>query len=257
MSLIMGSDYTNAYSEVNADLHSTSQYAKTHNSRMTFKDWLKQQLDEIGTDPTALSRLVDGLNQPTVQRVLSGGTGDPRIKTAAKIRQAVEIARRNAGLSPLSDTQIELKSAESNAEEGPALGRFRNVPVVGMAQLGDNGYWAELETPVGFGDGHIPFPTKSQSAYALRCRGDSMKPRIKNGEFVVVDPSLSPAPGDEVLVKATDGRVMVKELLYVRDDHVHLLSVNEAHGKLLIPLAEIEAMHGVAGIMPAHTWEKG
>ena len=129
--------------------------------------------------------------------------------------------------------------------------------MVGMAQLGDNGYWAEMETPVGFGDGYIPFPAKSKDSYALRCRGDSMKPRIKNGEFVVVDPSLVPAPGDEVLVKAKDGRVMVKELLYVRDDVVHLLSVNEAHGKLTIALADVDLIHQVAGIMPAHTWEKG
>lgn len=159
-------------------------------------------------------------------------------------------------LSPSSDTNLSSAHAESNAEEGPKIGRLLRVPVVGMAQLGDNGFWAELETPVGYGDGFIPFPAKSRNAYALRCRGDSMKPRIKNGEFVVVDPEIEPAPGDEVLLKAKDGRVMVKELLYIRDEAVHLLSVNEAHGKMTFPMADIDCLHCIAGIMPAHTWVK-
>lgn len=161
-----------------------------------------------------------------------------------------------AWLSPSSDTNTTANNGESNAEPGPRLGLLLRTPVVGMAQLGDNGFWAELETPAGFGDGYIPFPAKSRQAYALRCRGDSMKPRIKNGEFVVVDPDIQPAPGDEVLVKSKDGRVMVKELLYIRDGTVHLLSVNEAHGKMSIPMNEVDFLHAVAGIMPAHTWTK-
>lgn len=198
---------------------------------------------QIGVDATYVSRM----------------KSDPSSKQHRPITGDMVLAINKAfpgWLSPSSYTHLPYDQAESNAEDGPAIGALQNIPVVGMAQLGDNGFWAELETPVGFGDGHIPFPAKSENAYALRCRGDSMKPRIKNGEFVIVDPSLTPAPGDEVLVKASDGRVMVKELLYVRDDVVHLMSVNEAHGKLTIPLAEIECMHGIAGFMPPHTWKK-
>ena len=158
-------------------------------------------------------------------------------------------------LSPLSYGTNGGSMAESNAEQAPALGPPKRVPVVGTASLGDNGFWAELESPVGFGDGFVPFPTKSSSAYALRCRGDSMKPRIKDGEFVIVDPEVTPSPGDEVLVKSKDGRVMVKELLYVRDDAVHLLSVNEAHGKMSIPLPDVERLHYVAAIAKRSMWQ--
>lgn len=161
----------------------------------------------------------------------------------------------NKRLSPSPYTNLSFIGAQSNAEEAPAIMAGKRVPVVGTAQLGDNGFWAELETPVGFGDGYIPFPVKTSNAYALRCRGESMKPRIKNGEFVIVEPEVPPSPGDEVLVKAIDGRVMVKELLYVRDGIVHLLSVNEAHGKLAIPLVEIECMHFVTAIARRSMWE--
>jgi hypothetical protein len=143
--------------------------------------------------------------------------------------------------------------AEPAGQYGPQVGSelLASVPVVGVAQLGDGGYWADLDFPTGHGDGYIPWPTKAPNAYALRCRGDSMKPRVKDGEYVIVEPSRAPIPGDEVLIKARDGRVMIKELLYVRDGTVHLLSVNEAHGKLALPLEQIEAMHYVAGIAKA------
>lgn len=128
------------------------------------------------------------------------------------------------------------------------------VPVVGAAQLGDEGYWAELDHPVGHGDGYIDFHTTDQNAYALRCKGDSMAPRIKDGEFVVVEPNAAPHPGDEVMVKAEDGRVMIKELLYVREGLIHLASVNEAHGRITIPITQVAAMHLVAGIAKRVRW---
>ncbi|MEN9316499.1 MAG: hypothetical protein RIS35_2892, partial [Pseudomonadota bacterium] len=59
------------------------------------------------------------------------------------------------------------------------------IPVVGTAQLGDNGHFVELEYPVGHGDGYVDIASRDPNAYALRCRGDSMKPRIQAGEFVV------------------------------------------------------------------------
>ena len=83
-----------------------------------------------------------------------------------------------------------------------------------------------------------------------------MKPRIKNGEFVIVEPSHACVSGDEVLIKCIKGRVMVKELLYIRDGMVHLASVNEAHPKIIIEQSEISVMHYVAGIVKKGLWRE-
>lgn len=128
------------------------------------------------------------------------------------------------------------------------------LPVVGTAQLGDNGHWYEMDAPVGHGDGYVRHSTGDANAYAVRCRGDSMKPRIKHGEYVIVEPNHAPCPGDEVLVRSRDGRVMVKEWLYTRDGLVHLLSINEDHPKITIPVEEIEVMHYVAAISKQTQW---
>lgn len=131
------------------------------------------------------------------------------------------------------------------------------IPVVGTAQLGDNGHFVELEYPAGHGDGWVDIASRDPNAYALRCRGDSMRPRIRSGEFVVVEPGTEPAPGDEVLIKATDGRVMIKTYLYRREGRVHLVSVNEAHPSIALDEREVAAMHYVGAIVKASRWTTG
>ncbi len=139
---------------------------------------------------------------------------------------------------------------EDTLEAAPELRPFRNVPVVGDARGGDNGYYDELTYPPGAGDGYITYPARDKNTYALRVKGDSMKPRIKNGEFIVVEPNHNPIPGDDVVVCLHDGRKMVKELLYIRDGEVTLGSINNGHGNITVALEDIDKMHFVAAIVP-------
>jgi phage repressor protein C with HTH and peptisase S24 domain len=126
--------------------------------------------------------------------------------------------------------------------EAEQLQGWSTVPIVGTAQLGDCGYWYELEYPKGHGDGHLNVPSRAPEAYALRVRGDSMAPAIRDGWYVVVEPNTDPSPGEYVLVQTTDGRSMVKELLWQRNDQVALMSVNESHGRLTLAAEEIRKM---------------
>lgn len=125
------------------------------------------------------------------------------------------------------------------------------VPVVGTAQLGDDGFWLELEYPAGHGDGFVRYPMKDPNTYALRVKGDSMRPRIKPGEFVVIEPNHPVRLGEEVMVQTKDGRSMVKLLVSRRDGLVELHSVNELHRPMTIDESNIEKMHYVAAILKA------
>jgi SOS-response transcriptional repressor LexA len=131
---------------------------------------------------------------------------------------------------------------------------WKRIPVVGMAQLGDDGHWSEIEYPVGHGDGYIDVPSRDPHAYAIRCVGDSMRPRIRDGEYAVIEPAHPIEPGDDVLVKSKDGRVMIKTFLYKRAGRVHLVSVNEAHPPISLYEEEIEHMHYVAARTRASLW---
>jgi phage repressor protein C with HTH and peptisase S24 domain len=75
-----------------------------------------------------------------------------------------------------------------------------------------------------------------------------MRPRIRDGEFAIIEPGHPVEPGDDVLVKARDGRVMVKTFLYRRAGKTHLVSINEAHPSISLTDVEIEKMHYVVAI---------
>ena len=119
--------------------------------------------------------------------------------------------------------------------------------MVGEVKGGDDGYLDELQYPVGHGDGYVDYPATDPQAYALRVRGDSMYPRYKAGEFIVVEPSLEAQPGDDVVVSLKDGRKLLKELNWVRDGEVQLLSSNNHFGPMTIPLEDVLYIQLVSG----------
>jgi phage repressor protein C with HTH and peptisase S24 domain len=178
-------------------------------------------------------------------------SGNRPISMEAAIIYATALQVPLNKISPRLAEIFEEVSFINAADNKPA----KRLPIVGSAQLGDNGFFVELEYPVGFGDGYVEHSTTDKDAYALQCKGDSMKPRIKPNEFVIIEPNTKVSNGDEVLVKCIKGRVMVKELLYTRDGEVHLGSVNESFAKITIPLSDIESMQYVGAIVKSSKWK--
>lgn len=136
------------------------------------------------------------------------------------------------------------------SEEGRPVVRYRMAPIVGTAQLGPDGFWEELGYPVGYGDGYLDVPTSDPAAYALRVKGDSMAPAIRDGWYVVVEPNEPVSPGEYVVVVTLDGRSMVKELLWERSEQIALMSVADGYGRLTLDRSEIKHIHHVAFIAP-------
>lgn len=125
----------------------------------------------------------------------------------------------------------------------------RMIRIVGTAQLGDNGHWVPIDHTE-----HAEFVLytgKDPDAYALRCKGFSMKPRIQENEVAIIEPNHPTIAGDEVLLNAKDGRVMIKKYLYTRDGQMVLISVNEAFPPVSISVTDIENFHYVANTVKA------
>lgn len=129
------------------------------------------------------------------------------------------------------------------------------MPVIGTVQGGDQGYLTDLEYQVGYGDGEVMHPAKDPNSYALRVRGDSMRPRIKSGEFIIVEPNRKVESGDECVVCLKDGRRMVKEFLYQRDDEYTFGSINSEHPSISVSADQIDVLHYVGGILPRGSFQ--
>jgi len=133
---------------------------------------------------------------------------------------------------------------------------FRKIPVVGTAKLGEDGFYEEFSSAVGSGDGHVEIQSEDPNAYALRVRGQSMFPSIRDGWYVLVEPNMEPSPGEYVLIRLRDGRKMVKELLFRRGRTVEVMSVNGDH-RLSFDVSDFEEERGiqaVGAILPPGKW---
>ncbi|WP_237178867.1 XRE family transcriptional regulator [Pseudomonas versuta] len=123
------------------------------------------------------------------------------------------------------------------------------VPVVGNAQLGNEGYFETSDLPPGHSEGYLEIHSDDPDAFGLRVLGDSLLPRIKNGEFVLIEPNKSFISGDEVMVRTKSGRTMIKEFIYLRDGMYRLDSVNAEHVTIHIAQSDVEEIHLVGGIL--------
>lgn len=143
----------------------------------------------------------------------------------------------------------------SNVDEVGRPARLVRTPVVGTARMGEDGYYEEIDYPVGHGDGHVDSYSSDPNVYALRVKGDSMHPAIRHGSFVVVEPNGRCVPGEYIVLALRDGQKMVKELVIERPHEIVIESVNGNHRKT-IDRTDIEKMHPVAAIVSASKWRE-
>lgn len=147
-----------------------------------------------------------------------------------------------------TDALLNEKSAIGVREPLSDYATLRDVRIVGYAQGGiEDGYFEEVSD----GDSSVSFNTRDDAAYALIVKGDSMSPRIRSGEIIVVTPGRQPHPGDDVIVATVGGKKMAKHYLYRRNGSIALGSINEAHSIITLPETEIQAIHYIAGRLPS------
>jgi len=116
----------------------------------------------------------------------------------------------------------------------------RNVPLIGFAQAGAEGYFDDAGYPTGGGWDEISFPGSTDAhAFALEISGDSMEPVFRDGDTVVVSPEAGVRRGDRVVVKTTDGEVMAKILKRKSAQRIELGSINPAHKDREIALSDV------------------
>jgi len=171
---------------------------------------------------------------------------------------------RRAGLDPTTFNPSKRKSADGSKPRWPSTeslakalqatsigfdefaqlavggGNGREVPVIGMAQAGQHGFFDDAGFPVGEGWDTIAFPgLAGEGVYALVISGESMAPTYRPGDKIVVAPEDTPRRGDRVVVKTREGEVMAKELGRLDENSLELLSLNPAHEPRQIALRDI------------------
>lgn len=202
-----------------------------------------------------------GTRQPNLQdlKKLSDALRVPFAELVAGHESLIPQKLTHQDSSPNTRDQAPSKGLEKGKDSPSKVGRAKEgrVPVVGNAQLGNEGFFEALDFPPGHGDGYLNIHSDDPDAYGLKVTGDSMLPRIKNGEFVLIEPNKSFFSGDEVMVRTAAGRTMIKEFIYLRDGMYRLDSVNAEHSPIHIAESDVMEIHLVGGILKSSRFLHG
>jgi len=113
------------------------------------------------------------------------------------------------------------------AHDAPAT---PTVPMLGMAQAGQDGFFDDAGLPTGDGWEQTDLPRPKDSLLSLRIAGDSMVPLYRAGDRLIVDREASDVRrGDRVVVRTTTGETLAKEVAALTARTVTLASVNPAY----------------------------
>lgn len=124
--------------------------------------------------------------------------------------------------------------------ESGGAGVYRNIPLIGLAQAGSQGFFDDAGYPVGGSWDEIPFPGFADpQAYALEISGDSMIPVFRDGDTVIVSPDAQIRRGDRVVVKTTEGEILAKVLLRQSTKRIELVSINQDHEDRTIEIENV------------------
>lgn len=193
--------------EVNTQLH----YSKAYIENMEFKLWLAQQMAEKQLGQADLARL-SRVPQPTIQRILSGETSDPRGSTIGKLERAL-------GVNP-----DWLPTGESRKEAGAAQAEHSNispitiaiggrVPLISLVAAGNWEIAVDNLEPGQADEWVSTTVTVKKHTYALRVSGDSMEPRFPSGAIIIVEPEEEARNGSFVIVRQNGSEATFKQLV--------------------------------------------
>jgi phage repressor protein C with HTH and peptisase S24 domain len=177
-----------------------------------------------GLDPTTFNKSKRGIPGGKLRWPSTESISKILAATNANLEDFVALVSRDGGTRP------------------PA----RLVPLVGMAQAGNRGFFDDAGYPAGSGWDEIPFPELGdEHAYALEVSGDSMLPVYRDGDRIVVSPAANPRRGDRVVVKTLAGEVLAKQLARLTAQRVDLKSLNPAYEDRSFALTEIAFIHRI------------
>jgi phage repressor protein C with HTH and peptisase S24 domain len=184
----------------------------THSQVWTALDRLAER---AGMSPSGLAKR-SGLD-PTTFNKSKRITADGRERWPSTESVSKALAATNASI----DTFVQLI--------GDSARSLKSVTLLALAQAGGAGHFDESGFPAGRGWDEVALPQASdEHIYALEISGDAMKPAYRDGDIIVVSPGTPIRRGDRVVLKTSDGEVMIKELKRRTARALELAALNPA-----------------------------
>ena len=138
----------------------------------------------------------------------------------------------------LQATGLSLGEFAAMAQDAPE--RPSTVPMLGLAQAGQDGFFDDAGLPVGDGWEQTELPRPRETLLSLRVTGDSMAPVYREGDRIIVDREASEVrKGDRVVVRTAGGETLAKEVAALTARAVTLASINPAYEPRVVARKDI------------------
>ena len=195
---------------------------------MEIKDILSQRRKELNLTMKQVADKV-GVSEGTISRWESGKIADMRRDKIMAYAQALNIS---PAVIMGWDDVAPSSSVQKNSRLGkriPVLGRVAaGIPIDAIEDVLD---WEDISEDM----------SKTGEFFGLRIRGDSMQPRMVEGDVVIVRWQPDAESGDVVIVQVNGDQATCKRLAKYASG-ISLISFNPAYAPMNFTNEEIEAL---------------
>ncbi len=132
-------------------------------------------------------------------------------------------------------------------EKGSDIDRFlplgRPIPLINKVSAGYPTDFTDLGYPVGVAEDYVYAPgVADEKAFAVVVCGDSMEPRFREGDVLVVSPEAPVQTGNDCFVKTTSDHTSTIKRVYFEDaDRVRLQPLNPGYPSQTLPRTQLLA----------------
>lgn len=185
-----------------------------------------------------------GIGQSAVNQLLTG-KNVININHASKFSKILKVPIES--FSPSLAADINQLAYGTSSDKFEYVGKLKPglIPVIGEAILGAKGMIKMSEDHSGW----VAIHSDDPDAYAVCLRGDDLWPRIKSGEFVLIEPNSVCHAGDEVFLKDKNGQIMIRQIGYVHQHEYQFISINQDDKPITISKQNVDFVHFILGVI--------
>lgn len=210
--------------------------AKTNKKTIPLISILRKLMEEAGLTEAALARQVN-LPQTTVNRLLLGGTTDPRTYTLKPIADYFGITiGQLCGFESLPSNRI---TGTVNPSQRLA---WRTVPIIEWDAIPSWRFDKKKISPLTHNHWISTERDLSEDAYALRSLS-FMEPRFRKGSLLIIDPNAEYKDG-HFIVLALDGITPTVRRIMIDGSEIWLKTFEQSQAPL-----KLEKKHTIYGVI--------
>lgn len=170
---------------------------------MKFKDWLQTRMDERSLNSASLAEAI-GENQPTIYRILTGETKNPRLHIINKLETFFNVKYSND-----QNSMIDLV----NNHDYPSIKRVNLKLSAGISGYGID-YDVDDKTPIVMRkEWFDERGYKPEKLLAVTVKGESMQSGLYDGDTVVINTADNEPSDGDVFAINYEGEMLIKRLL--------------------------------------------